>query len=184
MDSYLDIRVLPDSLISAPPLLNNLFARFHRTMARHYNGQVAVSFPRYRQKTLGDVLRLFASKAVLEQLMDFHWLKGLRDHTQVDDILPIGAVKGYRTVSRVQKKSPQNMRKRSIAKGWLSERDAILRIPDRRFKPLDLPYLQLQSLSNKQFMRVYVQLGELRDQPELGTFSSYGLSRTATIPWF
>ncbi len=193
MDSYLNIRVLPDSSISAPSLLNNLFSRFHRTMARHYNGQVAVGFPHYgqngqkhyRQKTLGDVLRLFASKAVLEQLMGFHWLKGLRDHTQVGDIRPIpGAVQGYRTVSRVQKKSPQNMRKRSIAKGWLGERDAQNRIPDQRFKPLDLPYLQLQSLSNKQFMRIYVQLGELRDQPELGAFSSYGLSRTATIPWF
>ncbi len=181
---YLDIQVEPDLEISAPALLNNLFAKFHRAMAQHCNGQIAVSFPKY-DKTLGDVLRLFGTQEVLEQFMAQPWLKGLRDYTQVSDIQAVPEeVKGYRSVFRVQRKSPQNKRKRAVSKGWLSETEALEQMPDQAFQPLSLPYLQLHSLSNKQVMRVYIQLGELGNQPQTGEVSSYGLSRTATVPWF
>ena len=45
MDYYLDIQVQPDLEISAPALMNNLFAKFHRNMAQAMLGEIAVSFP-------------------------------------------------------------------------------------------------------------------------------------------
>ena len=84
-------------------------------------------------RVLGDVLRIHGSKLAIELLMAQPWLKGLRDYTQVGDILPVPSdLIGYRTVSRVQKKSPQNLRKRSIAKGWLTEEEARHKIPDTK----------------------------------------------------
>ena len=184
MDHYLDIRVEPDPEITAPALMNNLFAKFHRTMAQVCHGRVAVSFPRHA-RTLGDVLRLHGNRHALELLMAQPWLKGLRDYTKIGNILPVPEkVKGYRTVSRVQKKSPHNLRKRSVAKGWLTEEEARQQIPDSRQPQLSLPYLQLQSLSSKSVMRIYVRHGEITSQAAEGKFSSYGLSRQATIPWF
>ncbi|UAB71341.1 type I-F CRISPR-associated endoribonuclease Cas6/Csy4 [Vibrio sp. SCSIO 43132] len=184
MDHYLDIQVEPDIELSAPALLNNLFAKFHRTVAQTCKGQIAVSFPK-QQKTLGNTLRLHGSYHHLSILMEQPWLKGLRDYTQVGSISPVPeSILGYRTVSRVQKKSPQNMRKRSIKKGWLSAGEAIHRIPDTAQSLLALPYLQLRSLSNKNVMRIYIKLGEVSQTQTAGEFSSYGLSRTATIPWF
>lgn len=184
MDHYLDIQVEPDLEITAPALLNNLFAKFHRTMAQTCHGQVAVSFPKHG-KVLGDVLRLHGTKPILIKLMEQPWLKGLRDYTTLGTIQPIPErIKGYRTVSRVQKKSPHNLRKRSILKGWLTEEEAILKIPESKQPQLELPYLQLKSLSNNNVMRIYVKHGDLLPLKVKGNFSSYGFSRVATIPWF
>lgn len=184
MDYYLDIQVEPDLEISASALLNNLFAKFHRAMAQTCKGQVAVSFPKH-SRVLGDVLRLHGSKQSIDILMAEPWLKGLRDYTKVGDVLPVPSdLIGYRTVSRVQKKSPQNLRKRSIAKGWLSEEEARDKIPDTKQPQLDLPYLQLQSLSNRNVLRIYVKHGDVTQQAVSGNYSSYGFSTQATIPWF
>ncbi|MGF1692148.1 type I-F CRISPR-associated endoribonuclease Cas6/Csy4 [Photobacterium kagoshimensis] len=184
MDYYLDIQVEPDLEITAPALLNNLFAKFHRVMAQTCKGQVAVSFPKHG-RVLGDVLRLHGSKQSIDLLMAQPWLKGLRDYTQVGDVLPVPAeLFGYRTVSRVQKKSPQNLRKRSIAKGWLTEEEARHQIPESKQPQLNLPYLQIQSLSNKNVLRIYVKHGDISQQAVSGEYSSYGFSSQATIPWF
>lgn len=184
MDSYIDIVVLPDAEISSPALMNNLFAKLHRALVEFAKGDIAVSFPKYG-KTLGDILRLHGTHAALERLMIQPWLKGLRDYTSVSAISPVPEnVQGYRTTFRVQQKSPQNMRKRSIAKGWLSEEEALHNIPDSKQKRLALPFLQIKSQSTKQEVRLFVGRGELVDKPEAGHFSSYGLSRTATTPSF
>ncbi|WIH21073.1 type I-F CRISPR-associated endoribonuclease Cas6/Csy4 [Photobacterium damselae] len=184
MDYYLDIQVEPDLEITAPALLNNLFAKFHRAMSQCCIGRIAVSFPSYN-KSLGETLRLHGTQADLDELMALPWLKGLRDYTKVSAILPIPHdIAGYRTVHRVQKKSPHNLRKRAVAKGRMTEQEALTKIPDALQERLALPFIQMQSLSNKQVMRVYVALGEIQSEPVLGEFSSYGMSRTSTIPWF
>jgi CRISPR-associated endonuclease Csy4 len=165
-------------------LLNNLFAKFHRTMAQRVKGEIAVSFPFY-QKGLGNTLRLHGSKEALESLMAQPWLKGLRDYLKVNEITPTPKeIKGYRSVYRVQQKSPQNIRKRSVAKGWLTEQEALARIPDSKQTLLSLPFLQIKSLSSNQMVKLFVQLGELESAPRVGRISSYGFSKTATIPWF
>lgn len=184
MDFYLDIQVEPDIEVTASALMNNLFAKFHRAMAQTCNGLIAVSFPKHGH-LLGDVLRLHGSKQALDQLMLQTWLKGLRDYTKVGEILPVPKeVKGYRCVSRIQKKSPQNLRKRSIAKGWLTEEEALHKIPESKQPQLTLPYLQLQSLSSKSVMRIFIKHSDITQQAVEGEYSSYGLSRQATIPWF
>ncbi len=184
MDFYLDIQVEPDLEITAAALLNNLFAKFHRTMAQHCLGEIAVSFPRYH-RGLGDVLRLHGTQASLKKLMAQPWLKGLRDYTCVSEIRPVPTdIKGYRTVFRVQQKSPQNIRKRSVAKGWLSAEEALLKFSDEKQKTLNLPYLQVKSLSSDQMIKIFVRMGDIQETASQGEITTYGLSRSATIPWF
>lgn len=184
MDYYLDITLLPDPEFEEQVLLNALFSKFHRGMSQTVPGQVGVSFPDFG-KRLGARLRLHGSAAALDKLMAVGWMKGMGDYSRVSAIQDVPAVCQYRTVRRVQAKSVWNKRRRSIAKGWLTEEEAETRIPDSQQKDLKhLPFLQIKSLSNGNNMRVYIEHGEIVTALVDGTFNSYGLSTTATIPWF
>lgn len=183
MDYYLDITVLPDPEFKETVLLNALFAKLHRALGQLGEGKIGVSFPRFG-KTLGDQLRLHGTAASLDRLMACNWTQGLKDYTAWSELSPVPADVQYRTVRRIQKKSAHNKRKRSIHKGWLTEEEAKLRIPDAQQQTLKLPYTQIKSLSNGNSMRVYIEHGKIQPQAVPGEFSSYGLSPTATIPWF
>lgn len=183
MDHYLDIKVLPDLESTAQELLNKLFSKLHRALGQHTQGKVGVSFPQ-QGKLLGEILRLHGTKEDLSHLMDQNWLQGLRDYTRCGALQPIPPQVTYRTVKRVQAKSAHNKRRRSILKGWLTEQQALEQIPDTQQKSLDMPFIQMGSLSNGNTMRIYIQHGDILPQPQAGIFSAYGLSSTATIPWF
>lgn len=184
MDHYLDIRILPEEPeVSESFLLNALFAKLHVRLGQQAQGRVGISFPDHHQR-LGDLLRLHGQCIDLQALMVDDWLQGLKGYTQCSEVLPIPPIVCYRTVKRVQAKSAYNKRQRSIAKGWLTEEEALNRIPDSQQKMLHLPFLQLKSRSNGQVMRVYVEHGPLSAVPNAGYFNAYGLSSLATIPWF
>lgn len=179
MDSYIDIRVLPDLELSESALLNNLFAKLHRQLGA---GDIGVSFP-YVSSRLGDTLRIHGNAVRLEQLMQQPWLKGLRDYTETSAVLPVPTeIKGYRSVIRVQRKSASNREKRAVAKRWFTQEEAKERYADP--KPIRQPFLAIQSLSTKQHIKIFVKHGPVTKTPKQGTFNSYGMSNTATIPWF
>jgi CRISPR-associated endonuclease Csy4 len=48
----------------------------------------------------------------------------------------------------------------------------------------DLPWINLRSLSNGQSFRLFIRHGDILAFPVGGEFSNYGLSSTATVPWF
>ncbi|MDR3433977.1 MAG: type I-F CRISPR-associated endoribonuclease Cas6/Csy4 [Rouxiella aceris] len=184
MDSYQDIRILPDPEFGTELLMAALFAKLHRALGQYAAGQLGVSFPR-AAKTPGDILRLHGTAAALESFHQHPWLKGLRDHITLSAIAAIPSEVKYRTVSRVQVKSnAERLRRRSVKKGWLSEEQALARIPDQQSQRTSLPFIQMKSLSNGEAFRVFIKQGELLASPTAGEFSAYGLSSTATVPWF
>jgi CRISPR-associated endonuclease Csy4 len=184
MDYYIDIKVLPDPEFKETALLNALFAKLHRALVELGNGEVGVSFPAFK-KTLGDHLRLHGSQAALERLMRDNWLKGMRDYTHTSDIAAVPAGAKHRIVKRLQAKSNvDRLRRRSIAKGWVTADQAIERIPLVNEQRLQKPFLQLKSCSTSQPFRLFIEHGQTQDQPLSGSFSAYGLSRDATVPWF
>lgn len=183
MDHYLDIRVLPDPEFGQVELLNALYAKLHRVLPSLTQGRVGVSFPNHR-RTLGECLRLHGTLAELLNLTEVNWLQGMRDYIQIGEPEPIPQGASFRVVRRVQAKSAHNKRRRSVAKGWLSEEEAQVRIPDDQQKAISLPYAEMHSLSTQSRMRLYIEHGPLLDKAVTGTFNAYGLSATTTIPWF
>lgn len=184
MESYQDIRLLPDPEFGTELLMAALFAKLHRALGQHANGQIGVSFPR-AGKTPGDMLRLHGSSLVLAALNQQPWRKGVNDHIESSEIKAIPGDVKYRTVSRVQVKSnAERLRRRSVKKGWLTEEQALERIPDSQSKCCNLPFIALKSLSTGESFRLFIRQGELRDSPVTGAFGSYGLSSSTTIPWF
>lgn len=184
MDHYLEIRILPDTEFSAADLLNALFAKLHRALGQRGEGDIGVSFPD-AGRTLGEKIRLHGLVSALTELQADAWLKGLRDYTQASEIQPVPANVKFRTVKRVQvKSSAERLRRRSVRKGWLTEDEARDRILLSAEKRVALPFLQLKSLSSRQMFRLFVEQGALQDYAVTGRFSSYGLSESATVPWF
>lgn len=184
MDHYQDIRVLPDPEFSEPMLMAALFAKLHRALVAHGKGDIGVSFP-YMQRTPGAVLRLHGDHQALTVLADYGWLKGLRDYADVGPIQAIPTEIQYRTISRVQvKSSAERLRRRAVAKGWLTEQQAQERIPITNEQRTSLPFIALKSLSTGQSFRLFLKLGELQEKPTEGIFSFYGLSSSVTVPWF
>lgn len=183
MDHYLDIRVLPDPEFGQVELLNALYAKLHRVLPSLTQSRVGVSFPGHR-RTLGDSLRLHGTLADLLNLSEVNWLQGMRDYIHIGDLTPVPQDVSFRVVRRVQAKSAYNKRRRSVAKGWLSEEEALARIPDTQQKAMTLPYAEMHSLSTGSRMRLYIEHGPLLDKPVTGLFNAYGLSATTTVPWF
>lgn len=184
MDHYLDICVLDDPEFSAQQLLNALFAKLHRVLAQTAVGQIGVSFPA-ASKTLGGTLRLHGPATALSALQSTFWLKGLRDYTQVGEILLVPDDAKFRIVKRVQvKSSAERLRRRSVNKGWLTEEQAALQISVTAEKRTNLPFLEVKSTSSGQLFKLFISQGPILPAPSSGEFSAYGLSATGTIPWF
>lgn len=112
-------------------------------------------------------------------------MKGLRDYTDLSLIQAVPAETAFRTVSRVQvKSSVERIRRRAVSKGWLTEEQARERIPMANEQRTLLPFIALKSLSTGQHFRLFLKQGQLQERPTPGVFSFYGLSASATVPWF
>lgn len=184
MDHYQEIRVLPHTEFNEEMLMAALFAKLHCALGIRGKGDIGVSFPLHDVKP-GMCLRLHGKAQALRELEATSWHKGLKDYCLRSDIMPTPDVKSWRCVSRVQvKSSPQRLLRRSVKKGWLTEEEALQRKTLMGEQHCDLPWLTMRSLSNGQSFRLFIRHGDIVPAPVNGEFSSYGLSATATIPWF
>ena len=186
MDTYIELQLLPDPEFPVTTLMNALFAKLHRGLVSHGEGRVGISFPDVGQKGfgLGTRLRLHGAAADLERLMSVDWLQGMRDHLCCSPANRIPATSAYRVVRRVQaKSSPERERRRLVARKGISAELAMQTIPDSAAKMLRLPYVLLNSQSTAQQFRLFVEHLPAQE-PVSGTFSAYGLSSGATVPWF
>ncbi|GAB4062504.1 type I-F CRISPR-associated endoribonuclease Cas6/Csy4 [Uliginosibacterium sediminicola] len=187
MDHYIDLRLRPDPEFPVPQLLNALAAKLHRALVALKAEDIGVSFPQHNAKGagLGNTLRLHGSRPRLQQLMQANWLSGMADHVQPADVLPVPAGAKHRVVRRVQVHSnAERIRRRQIKRHGWTEQEARERVPDRVEQRLDLPWLTLRSQSSGQNFRLFIEHLPSQADPVPGSFNAYGLSNTATIPWF
>lgn len=192
MDHYLDIRLLPDADFTAPVLLNALYAKLHRVLSAQQRCDIGVSFPGYSTGSqqddkhtppgLGQTLRLHGSAAALDSLMASHWASGFADYALIGNIRPVPATTQAIRVQRRQAKSnPARERARLMRRRNMDAAEAYRRIPDSKARRLSLPFLTLDSSSTGQRFLLFIHQ-HAATQPASGTFNSYGLSSSATLP--
>lgn len=187
MDSYLVIQLLPDPEFSSPILMSALFAKLHRGLVQHGGGNIGLSFPEVSGAgpTLGHRLRLSGTEADLQQLMQIGWLQGMRDHVEVGSVDRVPTNCAHRIVRRVQaKSSPERLRRRLMSRKEVDESEARQTIPDSAAERLQLPWVTLASRSTGQRFRLFIEHLPIQNEPVAGHFTSYGLSASATVPWF
>ena len=201
MNYYQDITLLPDADITLGFIWQKVYQQIHLALVENKtddnHSTVAVGFPKYGNKgfPLGNKLRLFAqSEDVLHQLKIENWLSRLTDYCHIKSIQPVpDKIEGYGCFKRKQFKS--NLRKEAQRRAKYkneSLEDALAHFQhyDTECK---LPYINMISLStrdeqqiNRKF-KLFIERepeGEMFAQPRPGQFDCYGLSKTATIPWF
>ena len=187
MDHYVDLTLLPDPEIAQQHLMGALFSKLHRALVAQRSGSIGISFPAVQAERvwLGDCLRLHGEQATLTGLMTSNWLTGMRDHVHATAVLAVSPKARFRVVSRVQAKSnPERLRRRQMRRHGLDAAQALASVPDTAAERLDLPYVQLRSQSTAQSFRLYIRHGELLETAAVGNFGAFGLSTSATIPWF
>ena len=187
---YLHIQLLPDPEFTPAHLMNALYAKLHRALVQLGTDEIGVSFPGYRlaPKTLGTAMRLHSSPAALQALLATDWLRGMRDHTHVSDVLAAPADAPHKRLQRQQfKTSAERLRRRRMKRKGETAEQAAAAIPSSMERQPNLPFAVLRSASTGQPFHLFLALQDAASptQPApSGPFNTYGLSPTATVPWF
>lgn len=186
MTHYINLKVVPDPETTAAQILGVLYNKLHLQLVEMQATDIAVSFPDYSKNPLGvgNVLRLCSSDERLKKLLSQDWLKGVRDHVRLSEILPIPDEAEHRRFWRKQPKTNVGrLRRRRMKRKNESYEQAKEAIPSTVERKPNLPYVHLRSLSSKQNYCLFLELGRSQESVE-GKFNSYGLSTEATTPWF
>lgn len=183
MNYYIDIQLNPEASLKESPLMNLVFTQLHRGFVKLKTDQIGVSFPRYNFK-LGRLLRLHSDQHSLHALQSLNWLDGLDKYCDISNAKNVPANTKFRTISRIR----TNMTKSKLKR--LKQRGSITAEKEKTYKHkmfsqgLDNPYLDLESGSTGQKHRRFIDFGPLLNEPLVGKFDSFGMSKVATVPWF
>lgn len=196
MQHYVEITLLPTDDIGHYFLWSKIYQQLHLALVELTAGQggnVGFSFPEYsaKQPRLGRKVRVFApSEAQLVQFNSQKWLERLSDYCHISSIRAVPEKTEYAIFNRKQcVNNPERLaRRRAKRKGETFEQ-ALAHFAGFDGEFSSLPFVALESLStapaadaNHRFKLFIDQ--KIVSQPQEGSFNCYGLSNTATIPWF
>lgn len=187
MNRYIDIRLRPDPDFPSHQLMSALYSKLHRALVQLHRDDIGVSFPDLSQdgKRLGHRLRLHSTTDALQHLANGDWLTGMRDHVQISDMQSVPETTLHRFIRRVQiQSSAPRLRRRLMRRKGISEDEALQHIPDSASRRTTLPFVLLRSRSTAHAFPLFIEHGILQEHPIGGPFNTYGLSQTATVPWF
>lgn len=165
-------------------LMNKVYSKLHKALFDMASNDIGISFPETKV-LLGKLLRIHSTEKRLLELNHIKWLGGLSGYCECSNILPIPSSFENRKVSRWQSTMSESHLRRLIKRGSISD-DEIKGYKAKMFasQMTALPFLELESGSNGQFHRRYIQMGDAQKTPVTGDFDTFGLSKLATIPWF
>lgn len=182
MDHYIDIKIMPNAEMRINVLLNKVYTKFHKSLCALKSNSIGVSFPE-KKVTLGKVMRIHGDQSALNNLQALPWLSGLSSYCKVSDIARIPDKCKHRTISRKQANMTEAKLRRLIKRGLNPEHAKAYRA--KMFSQgLDHAFLEFDSGSNGHHHRRFIQFGDLLENALVGEFSSFGLSKTATVPCF
>jgi len=183
MDHYIDLHLKPDAEVGEAELSSKVYTKFHKALVTLNTDQIGISFPDVNIKP-GCLFRFHGEKGLLHDLQRLGWIGPLSGYCQISDVLAVPANVHYRTISHKRSNLSRAKLRRLIARGSIDKEG------EKRYKikmlsqGFDSPYLDLLSSSTGQLHRKFFEFGELQSNVVIGKFDSYGLSKTATIPWF
>ncbi|SDG97461.1 type I-F CRISPR-associated endoribonuclease Cas6/Csy4 [Nitrosomonas sp. Nm132] len=214
MNYYQEISLLSNAEINFFSLWSKTFQQIHLGLVEIQDAQkrvpIGLSFPEYKlgEKfgVLGSKLRLFApDETVLTQFDADKRLGRLSDYVHCTGIRPVpGAVKGYAIYQREQPKTGRERLARRYArrhgldyetafngKVELSARydntteceRMLMSYSEMPHKTITTPFIRLKSLSNGNTFCLWIKKTDVENYND-GTFTTYGLSSTATVPEF
>lgn len=152
------------------------------------NSNIAVSLPKYGDKAfpLGDKLRLISEMEDKLQKLDIgKWLDRLTDYAHVTSIKEVPqSVTEFVCFSRKQfNTNIERLARRRVKRKGGSFEESLKHYADFQDKETTLPFINVNSLHSGEKFRLFIEQSK-EQKPVEGEFSCYGLSKTATVPWF
>lgn len=183
MEHFIEIKIKPDAEMCENLLLNKVYTKFHKRLMDLNSSEIGISFPEYSLK-LGVTIRVHGNEKHLKEFQSDNWLGGLKGYCNTSEIHTIPDHVKHRTISRKQANMTSAKLRRLIKRGNI-EQNEIKKYKAEMFKRgIDNPFLELESSSNGHRHRRYIQFGEIKKVPTAGRFDFFGLSKSATVPWF
>ncbi|WP_428615840.1 type I-F CRISPR-associated endoribonuclease Cas6/Csy4 [Pseudoalteromonas sp.] len=195
MQHYQEITLLPNNEIGHYFLWSKVYQQLHLALATLANGEfsnVGVSFPEYSNSPprLGRKVRLFAEESTMLNALNItEWLSRLSDYCHISSIKPVPEITEFVQVSRKQcVTNPERLARRRAKRKGESFEQALAHYEGLKVQGSRLPFVEIQSESShnvgdKHRFRLLVDQQRVK-APQTGLFSCYGLSKTATVPWF
>ena len=214
MRCYQEITLIPNADINRHFLWSKTFQQIHLGLVEIQDAQkrvpIGLSFPEYKMGEkfgiLGSKLRLFAAdEAALTRFDVARRLNRLSDYVHCTGIRPVpDAVKGYAVYQREQPKTSKERLARRYAKRHNMDYEAALNSKVELSAKLEAgvecektlmsysemphqtiltPFIRLKSLSSSNTFCLWIKKSEVENSND-GTFTTYGLSATATVPEF
>ncbi|MCB1977586.1 MAG: type I-F CRISPR-associated endoribonuclease Cas6/Csy4 [Nitrosomonas sp.] len=214
MRCYQEITLIPNADINRHFLWSKTFQQIHLGLVEMQDDQkrvpIGLSFPEYKMGEkfgiLGSKLRLFAAdEAALTRFDVARRLNRLSDYVHCTGIRPVpDAVKGYAVYQREQPKTSKERLARRYAKRHNMDYEAALNSKVELSAKLEAgvecektlmsysemphqtiltPFIRLKSLSSSNTFCLWIKKSEVENSND-GTFTTYGLSATATVPEF
>lgn len=152
------------------------------------NGKIGISFPGYKKDDfpLGNRLRVFANeRGTLENLNLKENLKHMADYMWVSEIRDVPKTAAYAVFKRKRdRNSVERLARRYAKRHGISEKEAMRLYKKARPKTLNLPYFKYRSRSTGQTLSIFVEKEVNAQKKASGSFSSFGLSVTGSVPDF
>jgi len=192
MKYYLDITLLPDADVNLGFLWQKVYQQVHLALVENKtinnSSMVAVSFPNNADKSfpLGNKLRFLATNEVQLQELDItKWLSRLSDYVHISSMKAVpDTVSKFVCFSRKHvKSSNERLARRRAKRHSETLTQALAYYANFEEKSSELPFVHLQSLSKKETFKLFIEK-QYVDKAVVGSFNCYGLSKTATVPWF
>ncbi|HBC0017998.1 TPA: type I-F CRISPR-associated endoribonuclease Cas6/Csy4 [Enterobacter hormaechei subsp. xiangfangensis] len=183
MKSYVDIRLMPDTEFTGAAVLEKLWVRWHAYLVTS-GARLAVSFPQNSADGLGDVMRVHGDKDALAELVGSRWAKGVYDYIQIGSVSDVPADARHCAVRRVQlKTNADRLRRRAERRGNLNAEQIETMFTAWNEQRYNCPFLRYHSASTGQKAIIHLT-HTIVDEAQHGDFNTFGLSRTATVPFF
>jgi len=186
MTHYLELRVRPDPEFPVNILLGALVSKLHLALVQLGANDLGISFPQHEEHPpLGHMLRLHGTDIRLAELMETDWLRGMRDNLEIGEVDPVPSGVVHRVVRRKQyKTNADRLRRRRMKRHGESYEEASRRIPDTVERKVKTPFVVIRSLSSGQTFSLFIEHGACQPTAVPSSYNTYGLSKTATVPWF
>lgn len=190
MNFYCDITLLPDAEANLGFLWEKVYTQVHLALVeQQVSGvsNVAISIPGYGDKPfpLGNKLRLMANtERDLEKLELSKWLNRLQDYCHTTSIKKVPSTDVFVNFNRKQFKTNfDRLARRRAKRHKESLEQALTHYNNKEAQKTKLPFIQVKSLSNNTRFPLFIDKINETQKIE-GEFNCYGLSKTATVPWF
>ena len=188
MDSYFEIKALPNPEIIESTVMSHLMQALHQLLPQ-FGGNIALDFPGYgRHRTLGGIIRIVSNKEDTEALYNKVLRKSIfRDYALVTECDSVPErVSQHIKNTRHRKKGQSHLKrleKRLRSQGLWDE--SIKAKAEAKFEASKLmPHVHLKSSSTGENFILAVQR-KIQTKPEMGKFNGFGLSLgEATVPKF